>query len=208
MIKVGVTGGIGSGKTFVCNRLKDRGIPVYNCDDEAKRLMQEDPVIREQLCSLIGTKAYINGRLNKPAIAEFLFANPDNGKAINSIVHPVVKRDFTEWAERKNENCMSGDTNTATSTPIVVQECALLYEAGFQDTVDAVITIHAPIEVRIERAMKRDNATRRQIEARMLQQFDDEEKIRRADYCIDNDGKADIDQQIDNIILKLITNRP
>ena len=194
MIKVGVTGGIGSGKTFVCNKMKDRGIPVYNCDDEAKRLMQENPTIREQLCSLIGNEAYTNGSLNKSVIAEFLFANPDNGKQINGIVHSAVKQDFVEWASKQ-------------TTPIVMQECALLFEAGFQDTVDAVIAIHAPAEVRMERAMRRDHATRQQIEARMRQQLDEEEKVMRADYCIVNDGKADIDKQIDNI-LKLITNQP
>lgn len=192
MIKVGVTGGIGCGKTFVCARLKSRGIPVYNCDDEAKRLMGEDPSIRERLCSLIGNEAYIGCSLNKPAIAGFLFASPDNGQKINAIVHPAVRQDFMVWAERQEK-------------PLVVQECALLFEAGFQDTVDVVVAIQAPVELRMERAMRRDNATRRQIEARMLQQLDDEEKIRRADYCIVNDGAADIDQQIDNV-LKLITN--
>ena len=194
MIKVGVTGGIGSGKTFVCGKLKERGIPVYNCDDEAKRMMQECSNIKEELCSLIGNKAYIDGRLNKSAIAEFLFANSENGKKINSIVHPAVKKDFAEWTEKQN-------------APLVVQECALLYEAGFQSTVDVVIAIDAPVDVRIERAMKRDNATRQQIEARMLQQLDDKEKKRRADYDIVNDGKTNIDKQIDNI-LKLIINRP
>lgn len=191
MIRVGVTGGIGSGKTYVCNRLKDKGIPVYNCDDEAKRLMQEDPNIRKQLSSLIGNSTYIGGRLNKQAVAAFLFANSYNGKAINSIVHPVVKQDFAKWAEKQN-------------APLVAQECALLYEACFQDTVDVVIVVNAPVEVRMERAMRRDKATRQQIEARMRQQLDDEEKARRADHIIVNDGKADIDQQIDNI-LKLIT---
>ena len=190
MIKIGVTGGIGCGKTFVCNLLRDRGIPVYSCDDEAKRLMQESPSIRAQLSSLIGKDAYIDGSLNKTIIAQFLFASPGNGKKINSIVHPAVKQDFKEWAERQQE-------------AIVAQECALLFEAGFQDSVDTVIAIQAPVEVRIERAMKRDNATRQQIEARMQQQLDDEEKIRRADYSIVNDGKADIKKQIDNI-LKLI----
>lgn len=195
MIKIGVTGGIGSGKTFVCNRLRDRGIPVYNCDDEAKRLMQEDSHIREQLCLFIGSEAYIGDRLNKPVVAEFLFSNPDNGKKINSIVHPAVRKDFADWAEKQHK-------------PLVVQECALLYEAGFQDTVDVVVAIYAPTEIRLERAMRRDNATRQQIEMRMLQQHDDEEKIRRADYHIVNDGNTDIDQQIDNIIHKLITNQP
>ena len=194
MIKIGVTGGIGSGKTFVCNRLKEKGIPVYNCDDEAKRLMQENAVIRERLCMLVGSEAYVDGILNKSAIAEFLFASPDNGKKINGIVHPVVRQDFTDWADKQN-------------APLVAQECALLYEAGFQDTVDVVIDVDAPVEIRLERAMKRDHATRQQIEGRMRQQLDAEEKNDRANYIVVNDGKRDIDQQIDNI-LKLIINQP
>ena len=194
MIKVGITGGIGSGKTFVCNKLKDRGIPVYNCDDEAKRLIQEKPSIKERLCALIGNDAYIDGTLNKPAIAKFLFTNSDNARKINSIVHPAVKQDFIEWAERQSQ-------------PLVIQECALLFEAGFQDSVDAVIAVYAPAEVRIERAMKRDKATRQQIEARMSQQLDDEEKRCRASYVIVNDGKTDIDKQID-YYLNNITNQP
>lgn len=194
MIKIGVTGGIGSGKTFVCNRLKEKGIPVYNCDDEAKRLMQESSDIRERLCMLVGSEAYVDGILNKSAIAEFLFASPDNGKKINGIVHPVVRQDFTDWANKQN-------------APLVAQECALLYEAGFQDTVDVVIAVDAPVEIRLERAMKRDHATRQQIEGRMRQQLDAEEKNDRANYIVVNDGKRDIDQQIDNI-LKLIINQP
>lgn len=194
MIKIGVTGGIGSGKTFVCNRLKEKGIPVYNCDDEAKRLMQESADIRERLCMLVGSEAYVDGILNKSAIAEFLFASPDNGKKINGIVHPVVRQDFTGWANKQN-------------APLVAQECALLYEAGFQDTVDVVIAVDAPVEIRLERAMKRDHATRQQIEGRMRQQLDAEEKNDRANYIVVNDGKRDIDQQIDNI-LKLIINQP
>lgn len=194
MIKIGVTGGIGSGKTFVCNRLKEKGIPVYNCDDEAKRLMQESADIRERLCMLVGSEAYVDGILNKSAIAEFLFASPDNGKKINGIVHPVVRQDFTDWVDKQN-------------APLVAQECALLYEAGFQDTVDVVIAVDAPVEIRLERAMKRDHATRQQIEGRMRQQLDAEEKNDRANYIVVNDGKRDIDQQIDNI-LKLIINQP
>ena len=194
MIKIGVTGGIGSGKTFVCNRLKEKGIPVYNCDDEAKRLMQESADIRERLCMLVGSEAYVDGILNKSAIAEFLFASPDNGKKINGIVHPVVRQDFTDWADKQN-------------APLVAQECALLYEAGFQDTVDVVIAVDAPVEIRLERAMKRDHATRQQIEGRMRQQLDAEDKNDRANYIVVNDGKRDIDQQIDNI-LKLIINQP
>ena len=116
MTRIGITGGIGSGKSYVCHLLQQRGIPVYHCDDEAKRLMQDSPVIRRQLTQLIGEQAYINNMLNKPAIAAFLFANAGHAARINAIVHPVVRQDFLRWAERQQ-------------TDIVAQESAILFEA-------------------------------------------------------------------------------
>ena len=190
MTRIGITGGIGSGKTYVCNLLKQRGIPVYHCDDEAKRLMQESPLIREQLCRLIGSDAYIGHELNKPAIAAFLFDSADNAARVNAIVHPIVKDDFAEWALRQE-------------APIVAQESAILFEAGFQDTVDATVLIHAPKALRMQRAMQRDHATSTRSEARMAQQTDDEEKRRRADYTILNDGTADLDRQLDQLLTSL-----
>ncbi len=192
MIRIGITGGIGSGKTYICQRLKQRGIPVYHCDDEAKRLMRESPVIREQLCQLIGNDAYIGQRLNKPAIAQFLFANSDHAAQVNSIVHPVVRQDFAEWVQKQ-------------STHIVVQESAILFEAGFQDIVDITVFVDAPKNIRLQRAMKRDQATSEQIEARMAQQMDEDEKRICADYTILNDGTTDIDRQLDQL-LKSIEN--
>jgi len=189
-MKIGITGGIGSGKSYICQILEQRGIPVYNCDDEAKRLMTESEVIRRSICKLIGDNAYINNVLNKPVIASFLFASKDNGKKINAIVHPVVKEDFLHWSEQYPDNA------------IVVQECAILFESGFQSTVDKTIEVYAPKEIRIERAMKRDNAKREQIEARMAQQMDEEEKKTLADYCIINDGIQDVNIQIDDILNK------
>lgn len=187
MTKIGITGGIGSGKTYVCNLLRERGLPVYNCDDEAKRLMTESPVIRKQLCQLLGDEAYIDGTLNKPHIAAFLFANAENAAQINSIVHPVVKADFAEWAQRQTAD-------------IVVQECALLFESGFQDTVDITVEVYAPTDIRRQRAQARDHATASQIEARMAQQMDEDEKRQRADLCIVNDGTCDLNQQIDQLL--------
>lgn len=187
-MKIGITGGIGSGKSYVCNILKQRGIPVYNCDDEAKRLMTESPVIRKKLCELLGTHIYINNVLNKPAIASFLFASKENGEKINAIVHPVVKDDFTYWAEQHSYS------------PIVVQECAILFESGFDSTVDKTIEVYAPKDIRIMRAMKRDNALQEQIEARMAQQMPEEEKKLHADFCIVNDGVQDVTKQIDAIL--------
>ena len=189
-MKIGITGGIGSGKSYVCNLLKQRGLPVYNCDDEAKRLMTESPIIRHQLTALIGENAYRNNELNKPVIAEYLFANAENAEKVNGIVHPVVKQDFENWTKEQ-------------TTPIVVQECALLFESGFSDTVDVTVEIYAPKEIRLERAMKRDNATQQQVEARMASQMDEEEKRAQANYCIINDGKADLNAQIEELFTQL-----
>lgn len=189
-MKIGITGGIGSGKSYVCNLLKQRGLPVYNCDDEAKRLMTESPIIRHQLTALIGENAYRNNELNKPVIAEYLFANAENAEKVNGIVHPVVKQDFENWTKEQ-------------TTPIVIQECALLFESGFSDTVDVTVEIYAPKEIRLERAMKRDNATQQQVEARMASQMDEEEKRAQANYCIINDGKADLNAQIEELFTQL-----
>ncbi|MBQ6749496.1 MAG: dephospho-CoA kinase [Bacteroidaceae bacterium] len=190
MMKIGITGGIGSGKSYVCNLLKQWGLPVYNCDDEAKRLMTESPIIRHQLTALIGENAYRNNELNKPIIAEYLFANAENAEKVNGIVHPVVKQDFENWTKEQ-------------TTPIVIQECALLFESGFSDTVDVTVEIYAPKEIRLERAMKRDNATQQQVEARMASQMDEEEKRAQANYCIINDGKADLNAQIEELFTQL-----
>lgn len=189
-MKIGITGGIGSGKSYVCNLLKQWGLPVYNCDDEAKRLMTESPIIRHQLTALIGENAYRNNELNKPIIAEYLFANAENAEKVNGIVHPVVKQDFENWTKEQ-------------TTPIVIQECALLFESGFSDTVDVTVEIYAPKEIRLERAMKRDNATQQQVEARMASQMDEEEKRAQANYCIINDGKADLNAQIEELFTQL-----
>lgn len=195
-IKIGVTGGIGSGKSYVCNLLGKQGFPVYNCDDEAKRLMRTSNIIRKELTELLGNEAYIfdsttgEWQLNKAIISKFLFANKENAEKINSIVHPVVKQDFLEWAERQ-------------TAEIVVQECAILFESGFEDTVHKTIEVYAPKDVRLQRAMTRDSASAEQIEARMAQQMPEEEKRAKADYCINNDGIADFGIQID-ALLKLL----
>lgn len=186
MIRVGITGGIGSGKTYVCQRLQQRGIPIYHCDDEAKRLMVQSDTIRKKLSQLIGNDIYINNELNKPRIAAFLFANEDNAAKVNAIVHPVVRQDFLRWTKRQH-------------SPIVVQECALLFESGFQDTVDVTVEVYAPQDLRLQRATQRDQATTEQIQARMAQQMDEEKKRQCADFCILNDG-TDLETQIDQLL--------
>ena len=190
MTRIGITGGIGSGKTYVCQLLKQRGIPVYHCDEEAKRLMTESPVIRRKMCKLIGKDAYNGQELNKPIIAQYLFASDDHAKCINAIVHPVVRQDFLQWTKQQD-------------SPIVAQECALLFESGFQDTVDFTIEVYAPQPLRIQRATQRDQVAPEHILARMAQQMDEEEKRQHADFCILNDGTTDLDAQLDLLLAQL-----
>lgn len=192
MVKIGITGGIGCGKSFVCKMFGELGYPIYNCDNEAKRLMMESREIRQSLSDLIGENAYIGNTPNKQVIAEYLFASKCNAQRINRIVHPVVKKDFLEWANKQDSN-------------IVIQECAILFEAGFEDTVDKTIEVFAPEETRLQRAMSRDKATETQIRARMAQQMPEKEKLEKADFTIVNDGDADLKTQIEKI-LSIINN--
>lgn len=177
-MKTGITGGIGSGKSYVCRRLEARGFKVYDCDAAAKRLIRTSPEIQEQLTQLIGSP------LNKAAMAKFLLQSEENAKAIDAIVHPAVFRDFKE----------SG---------MQWMESAILYESGISQLVDTVIVVTAPLEVRIQRVMQRDAITREKVQEWMQRQWPQEEIRQRADFEIVNDGIADIDEQIDEILMKL-----
>ena len=191
MICVAITGGIGSGKSYVSAMLEERGIPVYNADTESKRLTLSNAEIRNKLIALLGEEIYANGELNKPMLASYLFASTENAVRINGIIHPVVKEDFKRWLTNHTEK------------EITAFESAILYEAGFEDSVDAVLVVFAPRELRLERAMKRDKATREQIEARMDAQMDEEEKCRRADFVVYNDGSLPLDEQLTSFINQL-----
>lgn len=195
MISIAITGGIGSGKTFVSNLLKELGIPIYNSDDEAKRLMLSDEGIRRDLIALLGEGAYQGDALNKPLLASYLFADAGNAARINAIVHPRVKADFHRWLSEHQDEEIAG------------LECAILYEAGFEDTVDKVVMVYAPEALRIERAMKRDKATEAQIRARIAAQMDDEEKRCRADYVICTDGRIPVEEQLSDLIKHLKTDK-
>lgn len=191
MISIAITGGIGSGKSFISQILQGYGIPIYNTDDEAKRLMVSDEGIRHDLVALLGEEVYVEGTLNKSLLASYLFADAENAARINGIVHPRVKTDFCRWLEQY------------TDKEIVGMECAILFEAGFDDAVDAVVMVYAPEALRVERAMKRDHATESQIRARMAAQMNDEEKRKRADYVIYTDGSIPLDFQLSTLITQL-----
>ena len=191
MISIAITGGIGSGKTYVSNLLQEQGVPIYNTDNEAKRLMLSDEGIRRDLIALLGTDVYRDGVLNKPMLVSYLFADSENAARINGIVHPRVKDDFCRWLE-----CHA-------DYEIVGLESAILYESGFEDVVDVVVMIYAPEALRIERAMKRDRATEAQIRERMAAQMDDEEKRSLADYVIYTDGTVSLDLQLSRLLTQL-----
>lgn len=195
MIKIAVTGGIGSGKSYISHLLEDMHIPVYNADNEAKRLTASDPVIREKLTALLGGDVYKDGALNKPLLASYLFSDPAHVLQINAIIHPCVREDFAAWVERQ-KGC-----------EIVGMESAILYEAGFQDTVDAVVMVYAPVDLRVQRAMYRDGASEEQVRARMAAQMDDDEKRRRADFTVVNDGVQLLMPQLTGIIEQLKTEK-
>ena len=164
-MKIGITGGIGSGKSYICQRLKTRGIEVYDCDSAAKRLIRTSDSIRRQLTQLIGEDTYIGDSLNKVAVARFLLASESNAQAIDHIVHPAVFQDFMD----------SG---------MQWMESAILYESGINKLVDRVIVVTAPLEIRIQRVMQRDGITRENVEQWMQRQWSQEEVRKRADYEI------------------------
>lgn len=181
-----VTGGIASGKSFVCQRLAERGFPVFSCDDEARRLMVSDGTLRQRLQALIGLNAYKDdGSLNKIVVASFI---KSGGKeAVDALVHPAVRRAFWQWVTEQNSN-------------VVIMECALLFESGFEVLADKAVLVSAPENVRIKRLMQRNGIDEGAARSWMALQMPEEEKMRRADFVIYNDGKSDLEQQIDKLL--------
>lgn len=173
MIVVGLTGGIGSGKSTIATMFHELGVPVYNSDERAKHLMNTSKKIRKQLIELFGKKAYLEGNLNRTYIAKKVFNDTDLLEQLNQIVHPVVRKDFLKWTKKQNAS-------------YVIQETALLFENNAQELYDSVILITAPKELRIERVLSRDESTKEQIIARMNNQLDDQTKLELADFVIEN----------------------
>lgn len=193
-VKIGITGGIGSGKSFLSAALRRRGIPVFDSDDEARKLMLSDEGIINSLKTLFGENVYIDGKLNKPLLVSYIFGSQKNASKVNSIVHPCVRRAFLSWADE----CFSSGYN------IVGIESAILFEAGLNDIVDKVVMVHAPLETRISRVMNRDKTSREKVLDRIKSQMDDSKKMAISDYIIENDGIGSVDEQIDNLISGLM----
>jgi dephospho-CoA kinase len=171
--KVGITGGIGSGKTTVCNLLEVFGYPVYYADLRANWLMTNDLELIQQISSAFGPEAYLNQEVNKVFFADLIFRNPEKKEQLNGLVHPVVRADFNKWVSRQ-------------SASIVFQESALLFETGSYLAMDFSVLVCAPETVKVERIMQRSGLTEQQVLLRMKNQLTDEQKIPLADFIIQN----------------------
>ena len=183
-LKVAITGGIGSGKSYVCQLLREQGIEVYDCDDAAKRLMATDDNVKRKLTEVVGEDTYVDGVLNKAAVAKFLLTSEQNKKLINSIVHPAVASDFI-------------------ASGMTWLESAILFDCGFQKYVDRVVCVTAPLETRIRRVMRRDGIDRKRTKEWIAKQMPQEKVRQLADFEIINDGRHSLKKQI-KVILKAL----
>ncbi len=189
---IGLTGGIGSGKTTLVNYMESLGIPVFIADEEAKKAMQS-PHVLEEVKTSFGNSIFENGQLNRQQLASIVFSNPDKLKELNSIIHPEVKRLFAIWLDQHKK------------VPFVVYEAAILFESGSYQNCDYIITVTAPLEDRISRVMQRDNCSREQVLQRINVQWTDEERALKSNYVIDNTSTQSAKHEIDKI-LKILKN--
>lgn len=184
MIKVGLTGGIGSGKSIVARVFQIMGIPVYNSDERAKALYVESKEVKAAVIDLLGEQSYLeSGELNRKYIGEQVFSNQSLLEQLNKIIHPAVGRDFEHWTSRQN-------------APYVIKEAAILFESGAHVGVDQIVAVSAPDEVRIRRVIERDDVTREEVLRRMSNQMNQEELIKKSDFVIANDDRRLIIPQI------------
>ena len=186
--RVGITGGIGSGKSYVCRLLKEEGFPVFDTDTSAREEMLHNELLRSRLRALVSPDVFrADGALNKPVIRKFLHSSPQNAALFDGEVHPCVRTRWREWAESQ-------------ASPVVFMECALLYEASFHTEVDFCLLVSAPEDLRVRRVMQRDGIPEATVRKWIGMQLSEEEKMRCADFVICNDGKRDLMSQIRDVL--------
>jgi dephospho-CoA kinase len=190
MKKIGITGGIGSGKSFVTNIIEKMGYPVYYSDLRSKELTNTHPIIRQGLIELVGENVYFEGELDKKILASAIFSNDELRMKVNQLIHPIVRQDFEDWAK-------------AQTSGLIFNEAAILFETGAYRNFDATVLIYAPIELRLKRVLKRDIITREEVLARINNQMNDEEKLKMTPYAILNDGERPLLKQIEEVIEKI-----
>ena len=183
MLKVGITGGIGSGKTTVCQVFKTLGIPVLYADKIGRYLMENDAMLMDGIKMLFGNNIYKAGKLDRSKIASVAFSKPEILTELNKLVHPVVIRYGKQWMDSQK-------------APYVIKEAAIFFESGSYTDMDIIVGVYAPQQLRMQRTMERDNISQEKVQERMAQQMDEDEKMKRCDHVIINDDKQAILPQV------------
>ena len=191
MLKIGLTGGIGSGKSVVAELLQIMGIPVYDSDASSKNMCNTDESLIKSMISLFGPELYKDGLLDGKLLADHVFGNETALKAVNALIHPVVVRDFMEWCKLNSQY------------PILVMESAIIFEAGLEHLFDRIITVTAPEEIRIERICKRNGMSSESVKVRLKNQISESERISKSDIIIVNDGVQAVLPQVIKIVQSL-----
>lgn len=190
--QIGITGGIGSGKSTVAQIFEQKGYPVYYSDYRAKLLSNSHPKIKADIIYLLGEESYVNESMNRPFIAGKVFADKSLLEKLNAIIHPIVAEDYSLWVEKQLKN-----------KDFVLKEAAILYESGGQKDLDAVICVTAPEDIRIQRVIQRDNISKDAVIQRINNQWPEEKKIKLSEFVITNDGKQFVLPQVNSIIEKI-----
>ena len=191
MLKIGITGGIGSGKTTVAQVFEVLGIPVYNADKAAKRLMNEDEALKEKIKQQFGNDVYKHEKLDNKYLAQIVFSSEEKLNILNSMVHPATINDANAWMLKQ-------------STPYTLKEAALLFESGAAELLDYVIGVWAPAPLRLQRVMQRDNSSREEVMARMNRQMDEDIKMKLCNFIITNDEQQLLIPQVIALHEKLL----
>ncbi|MFM6944900.1 MAG: dephospho-CoA kinase [Bacteroidota bacterium] len=183
MLKVAITGGIGSGKSLVCQVFKTLGIPIFYADDTSNQLVENNLELKASIIELFGKEAYINGNYNRKFIGNIVFSNPEKLQLLNDLIHPLAIQAAKQWFEEQH-------------SPYAIKEAAILFESNAQQDIDIVIGITAPEAVRIERVMQRTGYNKEEVIKRIALQMPDEEKMAKCDYVIQNDNNTAILPQL------------
>ena len=192
MKRIGITGGIGSGKSFIATIIERMGYPVYYSDVRSKELTNAHPVIRQGLIDLVGENVYFGGELDKKVLATAIFSNDELRLKVNQLIHPIVRQDFEDWANSQKSD-------------LIFNEAAILFETGAYRKFNATILVYAPEDLRLKRVLKRDIITKDEVLARINNQMGDEEKLKMTPYSILNNGEIPLLKQIEDVIDKIFS---
>lgn len=184
MKRIGLTGGIGSGKSFVAEIFRNLGVPVFNSDDAARKIQQSDKDVLAAIRKAFGDVFLTSGELDRKKLASIVFSDPQKLQQLNAIVHPAVGKAFEKFCSENS------------SAAYVIKEAAIIFEIGIDEQLDGTILVMAPEQIRIDRVMKRDNITESEVRSRMSKQWSDEQKMQRADWLISNDGEKALLPQV------------